>query len=182
LIPETRGSILEGTICYSMQANIVCACRILCVTLYRLTTMRCLHFTTRCTTGCIVYAHCCTLQPNASMCLLHACYSLFCLQAIKSCSPCSLLSLTSTSVRVTWPKRGWFWVAAQYYTVVCTSTPGCKTIRVNHGTYSTDVTGLRAGTYYQFRVTNDRARRSGRPVHGTCAGTTGLCQCDLYIV
>ena len=41
-----------------------------------LTITRCLHFTTRCTTGCIVYAHFCTLQPKASICLLHACYSL----------------------------------------------------------------------------------------------------------
>ena len=59
-----------------MQSNIVCACRSLCVTLYQLTITWCLHFTTRCTTGCVVYAHFCTLQPSASICLLHRCYSL----------------------------------------------------------------------------------------------------------
>jgi len=99
------------------------------------------------------------------------------MQTVNSCSPCSVSSLTSTSVRVAWPKRGWFWVHARYYTLNCTSTPGCGTTRVPHGTYSTDVTGLTAGTYYQFRVTNDRARvPHRRPVYRTCAGTTGLYQ------
>ena len=104
------------------------------------------------------------------------------LQTIKSCSPCSVSSLTSTSARVAWPKN-WFWRGAEYYTVICTSTPSCGTTVVPRKTYSTDVTGLTAGTYYEFRVTNDRARHAGRnPLHRTCAGTTGLYQSDLYIV
>jgi len=103
-----------------------------------------------------------------------------CLQTIKSCSPCSVTSLTSTSVRVAWP-RNWFRIAAQQYTVICTSTPSCGTTRVPRFTFSTDVTGLRAGTYYEFKVTNDRARDARRPIDRTCAGTTSLYQSDLCI-
>jgi len=104
-----------------------------------------------------------------------------CLQTIKSCSPCSVLSLTSTSVRVRWPAKPWFPAGAQYYTVICTSTPSCRTTVVPRKTYSTVVTGLRAGTYYQFRVTNDRALHWGKnPVHRTCGGTTSLYQSYSY--
>ena len=99
------------------------------------------------------------------------------LQTIKSCSPCTVSSLTSTSVRVSWPNH-WWHKFPRYYTVICTSTPSCGTTRVPRYTYSTDVTGLTVGTYYEFRVTNDRELHVFRgPIHITCAGTTGLCQC-----
>ena len=106
-----------------------------------------------------------------------------CLQTIKVCSPCTVSSLTSTSVRVTWPKVGWWYNFPRYYTVICTSTPSCGTTRVSRYTYSTDVTGLTAGTYYEFRVTNDRARHQTRgPIHRTCAGTTSLYQSYSHTV
>jgi len=106
-----------------------------------------------------------------------------CLQTIKSCSPCSVSSLTSTSARVTWPKTNWWWRATENYTVICTSTPSCGTTVVRRLTYSTVVTGLIPRTYYQFRVTTDRARRwTNNPLHRTCVGTTSLFQSALYIV
>ena len=105
-----------------------------------------------------------------------------CLQTTKSCSPRWVSSLTSTSARVTWPKTNWYWRYTEYYTVICTSTPSCGTTRVRRGTYSTVVTGLIPRTYYLFRVTNDRARHAGNPLHRTCVGTTSLYQSDLYIV
>jgi len=106
-----------------------------------------------------------------------------CLQTTKSCSPCWVSSLTSTSARVTWPKTNWWWRSAENYTVICTRTPSCGTTVVRRLTYSAVVTGLIPRTYYQFRVTNDRARKPGvNPLHRTCVGTTSLYQSVLYIL
>jgi len=107
------------------------------------------------------------------------------LQAINSCSPCTVSSLTSTSARVAWPSN-WSTKHAHQFRVNCTSTPSCGTTIVSNRTYSTIVTGLTAGTYYQFTVTNDRSRHP-RPIYRTslyrtCVATTSLYQSDLYIV
>jgi len=161
----------------TMKADIVCACRSLCVTLYRINDYAV--FTLYNPLYDRLHRVCALLYVAAQCIYVIRCCC--CLQTINSCSPCSLSSLTSTSVRVTWPKN-WFRVPTEYYTVICTSTPSCGTTRVRRLTFSTVVTGLRAGTYYQFRVTNDRARDARRPVHRTCAGTTSLYQSDLYIV
>ena len=105
-----------------------------------------------------------------------------CLQTIKSCSPCRVSSLTSTSARVSWPTRAWWYSYTENYTVICTSRPSCGTTVVPRLTYSAVVTGLIPRTYYKFRVSNDRARHPGNPVHRTCVGTTSLYQSVLYIL
>jgi len=128
----------------------------------------CLHFTT----VVHLYAYC----TDVIRCCCR-------LQAINSCSPCTVSSLTSTSARVSWPSS---FTKYTQFRVNCTSTPSCGTTRVSVGTYATVVTGLRAGTYYQFTVTHDRSRhprpRYRHSLYETCVATTSLYQSDLYIV
>ena len=96
-----------------------------------------------------------------------------------ACSACRLLSQTSTSVRVWWPRRYWCYHQAVRYTVNCiSSTPGCRETVVARNTFVTNVTGLLAGTYYNFSVTNYRGSNL-RSLQVHCAGTTGLYQSYL---